>query len=232
MSKPCVPVQLGEGCSIDPAALLGYRPGRKIELLRVRIGPGAVIRAGTVIYASVDIGAGFETGHGVVIREQNTIGDSCAVWNNSTIDYGCLLGHRVKIHCNVYVAQYTLLEDDVFLAPGVIIANDPHPLCTKCMQGPTIRRGARIGVNATILPHVVIGENALVGAGSVVTRDVPPRAVVVGSPAKIVSDVDDLECPFGIVTPYVDGLDVRRRPEWDSVPVLPRPVVKLPHPQK
>ena len=222
--KPCVPLLLGQNCVVDPSALLGYPTGRRIELRPVRIGDGARVRSGTAIYATVEIGARFETGHNVVIREENRIGDDCAVWNNSTIDYGCVLGHRVKIHCNVYVAQYTVIEDDVFLAPGVIIANDPHPLCTKCMQGPTIKAGARIGVNATLLPHLVIGENSLVGAGSVVTRDVPPRAVVVGSPARVVSDVDSLECPFDIVKPYVDGLDVRRRPEWETVAALQRPV--------
>ena len=222
--KPCVPLLLGQNCVVDPSVLLGYPTGRRIELRPVRIGDGARIRSGTAIYATVEIGARFETGHNVVIREENRIGDDCAVWNNSTIDYGCVLGHRVKIHCNVYVAQYTVIEDDVFLAPGVIIANDPHPLCTKCMQGPTIKAGARIGVNATLLPHLVIGENSLVGAGSVVTRDVPPRAVVVGSPARVVSDVDSLECPFDIVKPYVEGLDVRRRPEWETVAALQRPV--------
>ena len=222
--KPCVPVHLGKDCVIDPVALLGYPTGRAIELRPVRIGDGARIRSGTAIYASVEIGARFETGHNVVIREENRIGDDCAVWNSSTIDYGCVVGHRVKIHCNVYVAQYTILEDDVFLAPGVITANDPHPLCTKCMQGPTIRAGARIGVNATLLPHIVIGENSLVGAGSVVTRDVPPRTVVAGNPARVVGDVDSLECPFEIVKPYVNGLDVRRRPEWETVPALVRPI--------
>ena len=222
--KPCVPLLLGQNCVVDPSVLLGYPTGRRIELRPVRIGDGARVRSGTAIYATVEIGARFETGHNVVIREENRIGDDCAVWNNSTIDYGCVLGHRVKIHCNVYVAQYTVIEDDVFLAPGVIIANDPHPLCTKCMQGPTIKAGARIGVNATLLPHLVIGENSLVGAGSVVTRDVPPRAVVVGSPARVVSDVDSLECPFDIVKPYVEGLDVRRRPEWETVAALQRPV--------
>jgi len=222
--KPCVPVVLGRDCQVDPSTILGYPTGRRIELRPVRIGEGARIRSGTAVYASVEIGARFETGHNVVIREENRIGDDCAVWNNSTIDYGCVLGHRVKIHCNVYVAQYTVIEDDVFLAPGVIIANDPHPICTKCMQGPTIRAGARIGVNATLLPHIVIGENSLVGAGSVVTRDVPPRAVVLGNPARVVGEVDSLECPFEIVKPYVDGLDVRRRPEWETVPALPRPI--------
>ena len=222
--QPCVPLELGKNCSIDPGVLLGYPPGRRIPLHPVRIGDGARIRAGTVIYASVEIGAGFETGHNVVVREQNRIGNDCAVWNNSTIDYGCVVGNRVRVHCNVYVAQYTVLEDDVFLAPGVMIANDPHPLCSKCMQGPTIRAGARVGIQAVILPHVVIGENALVGAGSVVTSDVPPHMVVVGNPARVIRDVDQLECPFEIVKPYVNGLDVRRRPEWETVAALPRPV--------
>ena len=221
-----VDAKLGRDCSIDPGVLLGYPTGRHIEMKSVIIGDHAQIRSGSVIYASVEIGNGFETGHNVIIREGNRIGDDCAVWNNTTIDYECVIGSRVKIHCNGYICQYTTIEDDVFLAPGVLLANDPHPLCTKCMQGPTIKSGARIGIGATILPHVVIGENALVGAGSVVTRDVPPRAVVAGSPARIISDVDALECPFDIVKPYVNGIDVRRRPEWTSVPALPRPVVR------
>lgn len=226
--QPCVPVLLGDGHSIDAGVLLGYRPGRAIELQPVRLGPRARLRAGTVIYASVEIGADFETGHNVIVREQNRAGDGCSIWNNSTIDYGCVLGNRVRIHCNVYVAQYSILEDDVFLAPGVTFANDPHPTCTKCMQGPTIKRGANIGVNATLLPHITVGENALVGAGSVVTKDVPAQAVVVGNPARIIASVNDLQCPFDLVKPYVNGLSVRQRPEWETVAPLPRPVHRVP----
>lgn len=222
--ESCVPVELGKNCAIDPGVLLGYPPGRPVERRPVRIGDHAQIRSGSVIYASVVIGAGFETGHGVVVREGNRIGDDCAIWNYSTIDYDCVLGDRVRIHCNVYVAQYTTIEDDVFLAPGVALANDPHPLCTKCMEGPIIKAGARVGVGAIIFPHVIVGENALIGAGSVVTKDVPARAVVIGSPARVIGDVDDLECPFDIVKPYQDGLDVRRRPEWNAVAPLPRPI--------
>lgn len=222
--ESCVPVELGKNCSIDPGVLLGYPPGRHVERRPVRIGDNAQIRSGSVIYASVVIGAGFETGHGVIIREGNQIGHDCAIWNFSTIDYDCVLGDRVRIHCNVYLAQYTTVEDDVFLAPGVALANDPHPLCTKCMEGPTIKAGARVGVGAIILPHVIVGENALIGAGSVVTKDVPARAVVIGSPARVIGDADDLECPFDIVKPYQDGLDVRRRPEWTTVAALPRPI--------
>ena len=149
--------------------LLGYPSGRPGVAGDTRIGAGARIRAGTIVYAAVEIGEDFETGHHAIVREENRIGSHCTLWNNSTIDYGCVIGDRVKIHCNVYIAQFTTIEDDVFLAPGVTIANDPHPICTKCMQGPTIRRGARIGVNVTLLPLITIGENALVGAGSVVT---------------------------------------------------------------
>jgi acetyltransferase-like isoleucine patch superfamily enzyme len=220
------PAHLGPGSIVDPDVILGYLPGRSGDFGDVRIGLRARIRSGSVIYAGVHIGDDFETGHHAVVREENVLGDGCSIWNNSTIDYGCVIGHRVRIHSNIYVAQFTTIEDDVFLAPGVSIANDPHPICAKCMQGPTIRRGARIGVNATLLPHVVIGENALVAAGSVVTADVPPGMVVVGSPARVTGSVDTLECPFDLVKPYVQGLDVRRRPEWTTVAPLPRPVIR------
>jgi acetyltransferase-like isoleucine patch superfamily enzyme len=219
-----VQVILGDSHSIDTGVLLGYRPGRPIDLHPVRVGPKARLRTGTVIYASVEIGAGFETGHNVTIREETRIGDDCAIWNNSTIDYGCVLGNRVRIHNNVYVCQYTTIGDDVFFAPGVMCANDPHPICTKCMQGPTIENGARIGINAVVMPHVTVGKNSLVGAGSVVTVDVPEGCVALGSPARVICRVDDLKCPFEIVQPYRQGVDVRRRSEWESVPSLPRPM--------
>jgi acetyltransferase-like isoleucine patch superfamily enzyme len=205
-------VILGLECHVDGGAILGYLPGRRVLDLTLRIGDGANIRAGTIIYAGSTIGDGLETGHNVVIREENTIGRDLNIWNNSTIDYGCVLGDGVKIHCNVYVAQFTMLEDDVFLAPGVTVANDPHPFCGKCMRGPTIKRGARIGVNVTLLPHITVGEGALIGAGSVVTHSIPPFMVAYGNPARPVQSVDDLECPFGMVDrPYVDGQDVKAR---------------------
>lgn len=207
-------VILGDGHEIDPSVVLGYLTARPISDVALTIGPGARIRSGTVIYAGSSIGAELETGHNVVIREENTIGDHLSIWNGSTIDYGCVIGNGVKIHCNVYVAQLTTLEDDVFLAPGVTIVNDPHPLCGLCMRGPTIKRGARIGANATLLSHITIGEGALIGAGSVVTDDIPARAVAYGNPARPVKSVGELSCPFDTVDrPYVDGLDVRARRE-------------------
>jgi acetyltransferase-like isoleucine patch superfamily enzyme len=177
---------------IDRLAVIGEHPARTVPDLSLSIGPHAIVRAFTVIYAGSRIGSHLETGHGVVIREQNRIGHHLSIWNNSTIDYGCVMGDNVLIHCNVYVAQFTTIEDDVFLAPGVTVANDRHPICRKCMRGPTIKRGARIGVNATLLPEVIIGEGALVGAGAVVTRDVPAGAVAVGNPARVIGRADQL----------------------------------------
>src|SRR6266446_1293780 len=202
---------LGINPHIDQDVHLGYLTGREIEIVAARIGDHAHIRSGTVVYTNTIIGDHFETGHNVVIREENVIGDHFSIWNNSTVDYGCRIGNHVRIHNNVYVAQLTTIEDDVFLAPGVMTANDPHPICTKCMQGPILKRGCRIGVNVTILSHVIIGEGALIGAGSVVTRDVPAYMLAYGNPAKPRKHVNELTCQFDLVTPYINGKDVMTR---------------------
>ncbi|MBN3039009.1 MAG: N-acetyltransferase [Candidatus Omnitrophica bacterium] len=186
--------QVGKNCRIDKTAILGCKTGRKIKSAKTAIGDNAVIRSNTVIYSNSRIGAGLQTGHNVVIREQNRIGNGFNIWNNSTVDYGCTIGNNVKVHNNVYISQYTTIEDNVFLAPGVMIANDPHPLCARCMRGPLIKKGARIGINATLLPKIVVGENSLVAAGSVVTKDVPRDTVVAGVPAKVIAKVKDLKC--------------------------------------
>lgn len=205
-------VLLGDSYDIDAGVILGYLTGRHIGDPALRLGPYARIRSGTVIYSGSIIGARLQTGHNVVIREENFIGDGLSIWNNSTIDYGCVIGNDVRIHCNVYVAQYSTLEDGVFLAPGVMFANDPHPLCGRCMRGPTIKRGARVGINVTLLSHVIIGEGALIGAGSVVTRDIPAYTLAYGNPARPVKSVDKLTCPFGLVDqPYLLGQDIRTR---------------------
>ena len=178
---------------IDPQAIVGAVSGRTIEDTSLEIGPHATVRAFTVIYAGSRIGSHLETGHGTVIREENRIGDHQSIWSNSTIDYGCVIGNNVRIHTGVYVAQFTTIEDEVFLAPGVMIANDRHPICRECMRGPTIKRGARVGINATLLPEVVVGEGALVGAAAVVTRDVPAGMVVAGNPARVMGDRESLD---------------------------------------
>ena len=174
-----------DGAIVDDGVHVGYPVSRGTTEPLV-LGAGARLRSGTVLYDGSTIGARLQTGHGVVIRESCEVGDDVSVWTNSVIDYGCRIGNRVKIHCNCYVAQYSELEDDVFLAPGVTIANDLYPgnhRSAELMAGPRIGAGAQIGVNVTILPFVRIGAGALIGAGSVVTRDIPPGVVAFGNPA-------------------------------------------------
>ena len=178
--------------SIDPSAILGHPSPRLKPGARLVLGPGACLRSHAVLYLGSVIGRRLETGHNVVIREGNRIGDDFQIWNNSVVDYGCRIGRRVKIHCNVYVAQYTTLEDEVFLAPGVTVANDLYPgraLSKKWMRGPHLARGVQVGVNATILPYVHIGKGSLIGAGSVVTKDIPPDSMAWGNPARVYRSV-------------------------------------------
>ncbi len=193
-------VRLGDGAVLDPEAIVGYLSPRRGISEELEIGPEARIRSGSVIYAGSKIGARLETGHNVVIREENIIGDHFSIWNNSVVDYGCRIGSDVKIHCNIYIAQFTVIEDNVFMAPGVTIANDIHPGCPDsgdCMRGPVLKRGCRIGVNVTIIPYVTIGEGTLVGGGSVVTRDLPPGVLAYGNPARIHCALEELRCKQG-----------------------------------
>lgn len=191
-------VSFGAGTLVDEGALVGYISGRLKERKPLVIGENARIRFGSVVYEGSTIGPGLETGHGVVIREENQIGAHLSIWNNSTIDYGCWIGNNVKIHTNCYIAQYTTIDDDVFLAPGVTVANDPCPTCTLCMKGPTLRRGVRVGVNVTLLPHIEIGAQSVIAAGAVVTKDIPPRSLVVGNPGRVVKTIDQIECFVGV----------------------------------
>jgi len=170
---------------------------------------GWLIREGSFILPGSKIGRNLETGHNVIIRERCIIGDNVKIWANTVVDYECRIGNNVKIHCNCYLAQYTVIEDNVFIAPGVVTLNDPHPGCKhsrECMRGPVIEEEVQVGGNSTILPYVRIGRRSLIGAGSVVTKDVPPFSVAYGVPARIVNSVYDLKCKTGLTDmPYRHG---------------------------
>ena len=194
-------VTLGEGCDLQPPCVIGKPPrGAGEGELSLAIGAGAVIRPFTTIYAGSTFGARLQTGQGASIREDNIVGDDVSIGTNAVLEFGNRIGDRVRIHSGCFL-ELVAIEDDVFVGPNVVFTDDPHPMnCPRykeCKGGAVVRRLARIGANATVLPGVEIGEGALVGAGSVVVDDVPPGMVVVGNPAKVVKAVADLECKPG-----------------------------------
>jgi acetyltransferase-like isoleucine patch superfamily enzyme len=209
MNEPLVysNVVIGEGTVLEPGVTVGLPPrGAEPGELPTRIGPGGRIRSGTVIYAGVTIGAGFNTGHSALIREDNRIGDRCSVGTHAVLEPGNRLGDDTRVHSHCFLEHVTL-GCRVFLGPGVVFTDDPHPMCPRyldCVLGATVADDVSIGGNATILPGVSIGAGALVGAGSVVTRDVRPGTVVAGSPAVLKKEVRELVCHAGLFErPYI-----------------------------
>ena len=186
----------GEDSSIGEFAIIGMPPQNlKPGEMHTRIGPKALIRSHTVIYAGNLIGANFQTGHGALIRESNEIGDDVSIGSHSVIEHHVKIGDRVRIHSNAFIPEWSHLEDDAWVGPNVVFTNALYPRsrdAKKNLKGPHLLQGSKIGANATLLPGVVIGRNSLVGAGAVVVSDVPDGKVVVGNPAVIIKDVSEL----------------------------------------
>ncbi len=190
-------VSLGADATIGDFAIIGEPPrGKQPGELETCIGARALIRSHTVIYAGNRIGADFQTGHGALVREENRIGDQVSIGSHAIVEHHVTIGNNVRLHSNVFVPEFCLLEDDCWLGPNVVVTNARYPRSRNAkeqLRGATIRRGAKIGANATLLPGITIGVNAVVGAGAVVTEDVPDGAVVAGNPARTIKRVDDIE---------------------------------------
>jgi len=200
IDKTCIvsnDTKIGEGSKIDPFVILGFSTGRKIKKTNLEIGNNSHIRSHSVIYQGSKIGENFETGHNVVIREEVEIGNNCKIWSNVYIDYQTKIGNDVHIMEGAEIFERSRIGDNIFIGPNSILINSFHPECKyekKCMKGPIIKKNVNIGGNCVILPRVVINENSLIGAGSVVTKDVPKNSVVIGNPAKICGSIFDLKC--------------------------------------
>lgn len=200
-------VKLGKGSVVEEFVVIGKPPrGRKDGELKTVIGAGAVIRSGTVIYAGNRIGRNFQTGHNVTVRESNSIGDNVSIGSLSCVEHHVKIADNVRIHSQAFVPEYSTLEEGSWIGPNVVLTNAPHPLCPKvkeCLLGPTIKKGAKVGANSTILPRVVVGKDSLIGAGSVVAKDIPPYSVAAGNPAKVIKKIGELECKHGLIKrPY------------------------------
>jgi acetyltransferase-like isoleucine patch superfamily enzyme len=195
---------LAEGCKVLEYAVVGKQPtlsprstAKREELPPLELGAGTVVSTGAVVFAGTTIGERVIVGDQACVRERCTIGDDVVIGRGSLVENDTSVGALTKIQAHAYITAYSLLEDNVFIAPCVITTNDNFMGRTEkrheLVKGPTIRRGARIGGGCVLLPGIEIGEEAFVGAGAVVIRDVPPRALVVGNPARQIREVPDEE---------------------------------------
>jgi acetyltransferase-like isoleucine patch superfamily enzyme len=194
-------VLLGAGTVIEDFSIVGAPPrGKGDGELPTTIGDDSVIRSHTVIYAGNIIGAHFQTGNKVNIRESNRIGNNVSIGTLSVIEHHVEIADNVRIHTQVFIPEYSVLEEGCWIGPNVVFTNAKYPVSPgvkDSLVGPIIRKGAIIGANVTLLPGVTVGERALIGAGSVVVRDVPAGAVVVGNPARVTRQISEL--PYDLV---------------------------------
>ena len=195
---------IGEGCKILDYAVVGKQPtlsprstAKREELPPLELGAGTIVSTGAVVFAGTTLGERAIVGDQACVRERCTIGDDVVIGRDSLVENATPVGALTKIQAHAYITAYSLLEDYVFIAPCVVTTNDNFMGRTEkrhdLVKGPTIRRGARIGGGAVLLPGIEVGEEAFVGAGAVVLRDVPARALVVGSPARQIREVPEDE---------------------------------------
>jgi acetyltransferase-like isoleucine patch superfamily enzyme len=195
---------LGEGVKILENAVVGKQPtlsprstAKRDPLPPAEIGDGTIVSTGAIVFAGTKIGARVILGDQSCVRERVTIGDDVVLGRDSLIENDTTVGALTKIQAMAYITAYSTLEDNVFIAPCVVTTNDNFMGRTEkrheLVKGPTIRRGARVGGGAVLCPGIEIGEEAFVGAGAIVTKDVPPKMLVVGSPARVLRAVPDEE---------------------------------------
>jgi acetyltransferase-like isoleucine patch superfamily enzyme len=195
---------LGEGVKVLEGAVVGKQPtlsprstAKREPLQPTTIGDGSIVSTGAIVFAGSQIGARVILGDQSCVRERVEIGDDVVLGRGSYVENDTTIGAMTKIQAEAYITAYSTLEEHVFIAPCVVTTNDNWMGRTEQrfgnVKGPTIRRGARIGGGAILCPAVEIGEEAFIGAGAVVTKDVPARAVMVGNPARRLRDVPDEE---------------------------------------
>ena len=192
--------KLGAGVKVLENAVVGKQPAlsprstaKREELPPAEIGDGTIVSTGATVFAGATVGARVILGDQSCVRERVVVGDDVVLGRGSLVENDTTIGAMTKIQAEAYITAYSTLEEHVFIAPCVVTTNDNFMGRTErrreLLRGPTIRRGARVGGGAVLLPGVEIGEEAFVGAGAVVTKDVEPRMLVVGNPARVMRGV-------------------------------------------
>lgn len=217
-------VVIGDNTFIGPYSTIGEPVGsfynedsacvEKHDFKKTIIGPNSVIRSHAIIYEDVEIGEGFQSGHRITIREKSILGINCSVGTLSDIQGSVSIGKYVRLHSNAHIGQHSIIEDYAWIYPYVVLTNDPHPPVYN-PKGVTIKKYAVIATSSVILPGIVIGENALVGAHSVVTKNVDAEMLVVGNPAKVRCNVREIRDENGNqIYPWKDHLKENRGYPW------------------
>lgn len=180
---------IGDDTIVEPGATVGFRYHPKAG--PAVIGRFGLIRMGTIIYADVEFGDYFQTAHYVVVRARVRGGDYCSIMNNSALEGYIELGTGVRIMSHVYIPSRTVIGNHVFIGPGTIILNDKTPCRygsadakVPVPKGPVIEDDVVIGGSCTINPGITIGKGSFVASGTLVTKDIPPKSLVKGSPAR------------------------------------------------
>lgn len=194
--------RIGNSVYIDDGSILGRMPRsgassrRKVgqELPPLEIGDDCVIGANAILYAGTKVGNQVLVGDLASIRERNTIGDRCIIGRLVMVEPRNEIGFHVVIETGTHICGDMIIEKHVFMGSEISTNNGNYMgRGSGPYKGPHIKMGARIASNSTLLPYVVIGEQAVVAAGAVVTRDVPNKKIVMGVPARVVRDVPDHE---------------------------------------
>jgi acetyltransferase-like isoleucine patch superfamily enzyme len=191
---------LGEGVKVLEHAVVGKQPtlsprstAKRDPLPPAVLGAGTIVSAGAIVFAGSEIGARVILGDQSCVRERVRIGDDVVLGRGSLVENDTTIGALTKIQAGAYITAYSTLEEQVFIAPCVVTTNDNFMGRTDdrhdLIKGPTIRRGARVGGGVVLCPGVEIGEEAFIGAGAVVTKDIPPRKIAYGNPARLHGDV-------------------------------------------
>ncbi|QIB68168.1 N-acetyltransferase [Aminipila butyrica] len=193
-------VTIGDNCFVGSNCVLGEYLSDFFEKFinnkhELYIGDNAKIRSGTIIYGETSIGINFQTGHNATIRENTQIGDNVSIGTLSDIQGFSEIGNFVRVHSNVHICQFSKIKDYVWIFPYTVFTNDKLPPSDN-LKGVTVEEGAVICTKSIILPDILIGKEAFIGAGTLVTKDVPDDCIYLGYPGKIkgkTSEIQDKE---------------------------------------